>query len=125
MADAAQPTEIRGLRILIVEDEYLIAVDLRADLESRGAVVVGPAATVEEALDLVGRSGAIDAAILDVNLRGEPVYPVAETLQRHGVPFVFVTGYDRLALPDDYADIARHEKPIDVEKVSRALIGRA
>src|SRR3954467_14286390 len=91
----AQPESLRGRCLLVVEDEYLIAADLTASLESLGVEVIGPAASVEEALALVHNSSdRIDGAVLDINLRNERVYPVADVLIERGVPFVFTTGYD-------------------------------
>src|SRR3954470_681835 len=93
-------SSVKGRRLLIVEDDYLIAADLASSLEELGAEVIGPAGTVEDALELVQRSGeTLDGAVLDINLREQRVYPVATALARHGVPFVFVTGYDTVAIP--------------------------
>jgi CheY-like chemotaxis protein len=98
----------------VVEDEYLIAADLTASLESLGVEVIGPAASVEEALSLVENNGGrLDGAVLDVNLRNERVYPVADVLTERGVPFLFTTGYDAIAIPAAYACSPRCEKPVD------------
>jgi DNA-binding response OmpR family regulator len=67
-------------RILVVEDEYLLADELALELEERGAVVLGPVPTVARALDLLTAEAALDGAILDVNLAGEPAFPVADRL---------------------------------------------
>jgi CheY-like chemotaxis protein len=84
---------LHGRRLLVVEDEYLVAADLTESLEEMGAQVVGPVGSVEAALEKVRTDGhRLDGAVLDVNLRGERVYPVAEALAAHGVPFVFTTG---------------------------------
>jgi CheY-like chemotaxis protein len=80
----------RGLRVLIVEDEYFLAQDLANRFEQLGAEVIGPAGTVAAALSLVGPNQ-IDVAVLDVNLRGERVYPVADLLLQKQTPFVFAT----------------------------------
>ena len=85
---------LQGLRILIVEDEVLIAMLLEQELCNAGADIVGPAASVAEALALIdAEQGALSAAVLDINLRGEMVLPVADRLARLRVPFVFTTGY--------------------------------
>lgn len=73
-------------RILLVEDEYLLADELRAELTVKGADVLGPVATLAEALGLVSLETEIDAAILDTNLRGEMVFPVADLLEQRRVP---------------------------------------
>ena len=80
-------------RVLVVEDEWLIAAEIGRALEGVGAVVLGPAHSVEQALALLRDEAAPDAALLDVNLRGEPVTPVALALAGRGVPFALVTAY--------------------------------
>jgi CheY-like chemotaxis protein len=107
--------------ILVVEDEYLLADDLRRDLEAAGAHVLGPVASVPEALAILSGAERVDAAVLDVNLAGETVFPLAETLRRRGVPFVFATGYEPWALPPDFARVPRCDKPLDVGQLLRAL----
>ena len=88
-------------RVLVVEDEWLIAAQIGRVLEEAGAVVLGPAHSVEEALALLRDGAPPDAALLDVNLRGELVTPVARALAGLGVPFALVTAYaaDRLDEP--------------------------
>lgn len=115
---------LRDRRILVVEDEYMLADDLRAELDEAGAVVVGPAGTVEDAMALIGSGEPIDGAVLDVNLRGEPVFPAADLLAERGVPFLFTTGYDQSAIPERFERVPRCEKPIDMARVARE-IGRA
>jgi CheY-like chemotaxis protein len=83
---------LRDQRVLIVEDEVLVAMDLARVLTQAGALVVGPAGTIEDALTLVAL-GAFDRAILDVNLGGRMVTPVATALSEKGIPFVYLTGY--------------------------------
>jgi CheY-like chemotaxis protein len=118
----AQPESLRGRCLLVVEDEYLIAADLTASLESLGVQVIGPAASVEEALSLVDSNlERIDGAVLDINLRNERVYPVADVLTARGVPFVFTTGYDAVAVPTAYACAPRCEKPVDKTQLVRWL----
>jgi len=116
----AQPENLRGRCLLVVEDEYLIAADLTASLESFGVEVIGPAASVEEALSLAGQnSDRLDGAVLDINLRNECVYPVADLLTARGIPFVFTTGYDAVAVPVAYACAPRCEKPVDKTQLIR------
>jgi DNA-binding LytR/AlgR family response regulator len=113
---------LKGRCLLVVEDEYLLAADLTASLESLGVEVVGPAASVEEALSLVeNKGGRLDGAVLDINLRNERVYPVADVLTARGVPFVFTTGYDAIAIPAAYARAPRCEKPVDKAQLVRWL----
>jgi DNA-binding response OmpR family regulator len=99
-----------GIRVLIVEDEFLVATLIEDMLVAAGCVVAGPIPRLSEALDAVDR-GTFDAAVLDVNLGGERVYPVADALSRRNVPFVFVTGYSTGVLPCEYAERPRLCKP--------------
>lgn len=101
-------------RILVVEDETLIAMELCSELESRGWEVVGPAATTDEAMRLVGASQLPDVAVLDVNLGGTPVYPFAEWLQTHGVPFLFCTGYEQLDDHHGFKNRTTIRKPVNM-----------
>jgi len=91
--------KLEGKRILLVEDEYFIVQDLARAFSAAGATVLGPAATLSEALELVVSSGALDGAVLDINLQGEMVFPLADVLVNRGVPFVFATGYGQEAIP--------------------------
>ena len=110
-----------GRRVLVVEDEYFIADEMRDAFEKAGAEVLGPVPTVEAALDLLSRTSALDGAVLDINLVGEVGYPVAEALMRRGVPFVFATGYDGAVIPTTYDAVARFEKPVEVTRLAKAL----
>ena len=112
-----------GRRILVVEDEYLIAADLAEALEELGAEVVGPVANLNAALVEVERAGDLDGATLDVTLGQEKSFDVAAILRRRGVPFVFLTGYGDHGLPDQYRDVPRCEKPFDVPSILRAMFG--
>jgi DNA-binding response OmpR family regulator len=107
-------------RILVLEDEYLIAEFLQDSLERAGAAVIGPIPSVPDALDLLARNDiAIDLALVDVNLHGERAFPVAEVLRERRIPFVFMTGYSEAAIPPRYRDVPRLEKPVDSEEVLR------
>ncbi|MBY0329969.1 MAG: response regulator [Acetobacteraceae bacterium] len=90
---------LRGKRILVVEDEALVAMLMEDGLADAGAEVVGPASSVEQALELVewaaARTGGLDAAVLDINLQGTVVAPVADRLAALGVPIIFATGYGK------------------------------
>lgn len=112
-----------GRRILVVEDEYLIAADLSEALEELGAEVVGPAANVRAALAEVERAEALDGATLDVTLGQEKSFDVAALLHERGIPFVFLTGYGDRSLPEQYRDVPRCEKPFDVPSILRAMFG--
>ncbi|HEX6012954.1 MAG TPA: response regulator [Geminicoccaceae bacterium] len=93
------PSPQRTLRVLVVEDEMLIAMNVEDVLTSLGLRTVGPAASVEKALDLVA-AGGFDGALLDVNLRGKSVRPVADALAASGIPFVLVTGHGPGGIPE-------------------------
>lgn len=108
-------------RILVVEDEFMLADELHMVLEAAGALVLGPAASVAEALRCIDTATAIDGAILDVNLDGELVFPVADHLAARGVPFLFTTGYDRSIFPPRFAESPRCEKPVPIGQVTRAI----
>lgn len=102
---------LSGRKILVVEDEYLIADDLAALLREAGAEIIGPVASLPTAMRVVGDTQVIDAAVLDINLREVSVYPLVDELMRRSVPMVFMTGYGENNIPRDYAAIPRCEKP--------------
>jgi len=108
-------------RILVVEDEYMLAMEMSSELSDAGAVVIGPTSTIEQAIALIQSDSAIDGAILDVNLGGELVYPVARLLAQRGTPFVFVTGYETSALPQQFAAAPCVMKPVNIEEAIRAI----
>jgi DNA-binding response OmpR family regulator len=109
-----------GVKVLVVEDEYLVATLIEDVLESAGCVVSGPIPRLAEALDAAGRE-ACDVAVLDVNLAGERIDPVAELLSRRNVPFVFVTGYTTAVLPGKYAGCPRVCKPFKIQDLLNTL----
>ena len=113
---------IAGRRVLIVEDESLVAMLLETILEDMGCSPVGPAATVEDGLRMVGDGEPIDAALLDVNVAGKQVFPIAEALKEGGVPFVFSTGYGEGGLPDEWRGQPTLQKPFTEAAVREALM---
>ena len=123
MPDALLASALQGRRILVVEDEYMMAEDLQHALEKAGAQVIGPVPSVADALRLLAAEEAVDGAILDVNLRGETAFPVADALRERNMPFVLATGYEQWALPDAYKDAPRCDKPVDLRQLARALFG--
>ncbi len=124
---AAAPVEAPGpgqpaLRVLVVEDEALIAMDLQAQLAGAGFAVIGPAGTIEEAMQLIG-AHTLDAALVDANVRGRPVGEIAAALTERGVPFAFATGYGRSALPASFQAAPILAKPFGPDEVL-AMIGQ-
>jgi CheY-like chemotaxis protein len=103
-----------------VEDEAMVAMMIEDMLLDFGCVVVGPAARVSSALRLI-EGGGIDVAVLDVNLGGESVFPVADRLAGLGVPFVFSTGYGAAGLEDRHRDRPVLQKPYERAHLSAAL----
>ena len=105
---------LQGLRVLIVEDEAMIASLLEDYLMDLGCQVIGPALHMKDAVAL-GREAAIDGALLDVNIVGEKVYPVADILTERGIPFVFVTGYGAAGLRECDSGHPVLQKPYSLE----------
>ncbi|MBA4789304.1 MAG: response regulator [Rhizobiales bacterium] len=119
--------DLSGKRILIVEDELLVALSLEESLRAQGGTVIGPAGTLAEARHLAQDVEA-DVAILDVNLRGEPVFEAAEILMERGIPLIFCSGMVGSApLPPAFASARQVPKPytgaVIVDAVRRALDG--
>lgn len=108
-------------RVLVAEDEYFIARDIARALHALGAEVVGPVPARDEVQALLATGERLDAAILDLNLNDEMVFPVMEALTARGIPVVFATGYDQTAVPVQYRDIPRWEKPFDPRVLVQAL----
>jgi CheY-like chemotaxis protein len=115
-----------GLRILLVEDEAMVAMIIEDTLSDLGCEVVGPIATVARACEAAATER-VNGAFLDVNLRGELVYPVAEALTARGVPFAFVTGYGESGIDARYRSAPVLTKPFLPEAVeqlvSRHMVG--
>jgi CheY-like chemotaxis protein len=100
---SARRSCIEGFRYLVVEDDYALASDATERLNDLGAEVLGPVPSVIQALDLVERGSGFDGALLDINLDGDTVYPVAGVLRMKQIPFVFLTGYEQRVLPPAYS----------------------
>ena len=109
-----------GKRILIIEDEFFLALCVGQALEEQGCAVIGPATSVQEGLGLIEKTK-INGAILDINLNGEMVYPVAKELMDRNIPFVFTTGYRPHDLPSFCCGIPRLEKPVETGLFIRTL----
>lgn len=109
----------RDRKILLVEDEELVALELSTELSRLGWGIVGPASTLHEAQSLL--SARFDVAVLDVNLRGRSVYPLAEALEERQVPFLFCTGYEMVDPEGRFPDVPIIRKPAHPAAVSAAL----
>ncbi|HEY5167246.1 MAG TPA: response regulator [Pseudolabrys sp.] len=109
-------------RVLVVEDEYLIRMLLEDMLADLGYCIAAAVGTVAEATDLAA-NGQFNVAILDVNLDGQEIYPVAEILAKRGLPFIFVTGYGKGSLSEPYSGRPALQKPFQAEQLKTALAG--
>ena len=120
MVDGVDHAVLKGKRVLVVEDETLITMlfeDILGDLECE---VVGPALNLRQALDLA-HTADIDAALLDLNLAGEPSFPAAAVLRERGVPIVLSSGYGSSGLPAEWQDLRTLPKPFTAEQVADVL----
>ncbi len=116
---------LEGLKILVVEDEMLVSMLVEDMLGDLGCIVIGPAASLEEAL-VLARDAQIDIALLDVNLAGKTIYPVADILKERGVPYVFASGYGDSSSEGPHQGAPSLQKPFrmgDLEQALRALAG--
>lgn len=112
---------MHGLKVLVVEDESPVAMLVEDMLEDLGCIVVDSAASVDEALKKVA-AGGFDFALLDVNLAGQRVYPVAELLLAHGMPFAFASGYGAHGLPDHLTRQPVISKPFRMHDLAEAIV---
>jgi DNA-binding response OmpR family regulator len=118
--------DLAGLKILVVEDNYLLAMETCRILRSHGGEVLGPVARVKAALDLLETGPSPDCAVLDVNLHGEYCFPIARLLASRDVPFVFLTGYDdRRIIPPDLHAAPMLGKPMDERDLIAAIAPNA
>lgn len=111
---------LTGLRVLVVEDEFLVSMLLEDMLADFGCTVVGPAPTIAEALPLA-TDAAMDAAVLDLNLGGQPIFPVADALKARGVPYIFASGYGDAGLIEAHRGTPMLQKPFRQADLERAL----
>ena len=118
--DMAGEARLDGAVILVVEDEYYIATDTARALQGAGADVVGPFPTETAARSAIDEQRP-DAVVVDINLGTGPSFKLAETLRDRGIPFVFVTGYDQQVIPEEFSDVERLEKPVQLRRVVGAV----
>ena len=117
MTDIAQ---LAGLRVLVVEDEMMVSMLIEDMLADLGCAVVGPASRLDEALELMNASD-LDCAVLDVNLGGQPIFPLADLLRERGTPFAFATGYGDAGLRDVDRGTPVLQKPFREGDLARVL----
>ncbi|WP_062231556.1 response regulator [Aureimonas sp. N4] len=117
-----EPKGLEGLRIFAVEDESLVAMQLEDILDELGCVVAGLAMRVDRAQAMLDSEPGIDAAILDMNIAGVKVYPVAERLRERNVPIVFATGYGLEGIEMEWRVFPVLQKPYTAEQIARALL---
>ena len=115
--DAAK---LEGLRVLVVEDEMMVSMLIEDMLTDLGCTVVGPASRLDEALELA-KGADLDCAVLDVNLGGQPIFPVADVLRQKGAPFAFATGYGDAGLRDVDKGSPVLQKPFRENDLARIL----
>jgi DNA-binding NtrC family response regulator len=112
---------LKGRRVFVVEDEMLVSMLIEDILEEFGCIVVGPAGKLEQAL-VLANAEQIDIAILDVNLGGTRVFPVADALAKRGVPFIFASGYGDLELAEPHKGSPIIQKPFSPEAIGEILV---
>ena len=113
---------LRDRRILVVEDEYLVAMSLADALQDAGSIVVGPVPSVDKAIKKIESEPHIDGAVVDVNLGGLLAYPVADLLIAKRIPFVFTSGYEDNLLRDRYSQVKNCAKPYLFTAMEEALV---
>jgi CheY-like chemotaxis protein len=116
-------SSLHNRRVLVVEDEFLLAMTLKDWLESAGYVVVGPAPSVDKALKAIESETVINGAVVDVNLGGVLAYAVADRLLARNIPFIFTSGYENDLLRTRYPQIRNCHKPYLLSDVQQALTG--
>ena len=117
-----EQANLLGKRILVVEDDYHLASDEAAALEEAGAIIVGCAGNASEARSLIDKE-LIDCALVDINLGDGPSFDTARALRERQITFAFTTGYDAAAIPEEFGNIPRLEKPFTRPKML-ALLGK-
>lgn len=118
--DSGQNQPLKGLRVLIVEDEAPIALQVEDMLVESECDVVGPASRVGQALKLIADEP-VDAAVLDLNIAGDLVYPVADALEKRGLPYIFATGYGASSLTEPYRSRRVLQKPFSRRDLLQAM----
>jgi len=113
--------DLAGRRILVVEDEYFLSIEICAQIEEYGGVVLGPVPTLEDGRALLQAGPQPDGSILDIRLRDQLVYPLADSLIEADVPIIFASDASKGAIPDEYATVPLLSKPINMMRVAEQL----
>lgn len=115
-------SELKGLRVLVVEDDASMAHLLESVLGEMQCKVLGPIARMDEVFAMIKRSGeTLDVVLLDVNLSGVPSFPIADELMSRNIPFAFVTGYGESGVADAYVELPLLQKPFRADDLKRVL----
>jgi DNA-binding response OmpR family regulator len=114
--------DLTGRAIFLAEDEHIVAKSLARLLRSWGATIIGPAATLDAGLILARSTARIDAAIVDINLRGEMAFPLADTLLARQALLIFTTGYDSMTIPVPYRSARILQKPYTPDEITTVLL---
>jgi DNA-binding NarL/FixJ family response regulator len=121
LSDSIQQRSMFGKRVLLAEDDYLLAFDLHDELIARGAEVIGPVGDLDQAYELAKSEPRIDAAVIDLNLHGEFAFHLVDQLIRRDVPVVFSTAYDGDVVPYRLRHIARYSKPVPASEIVQGI----
>lgn len=117
---AARERPLQGLSVLVVEDDYFIAIEMCSALRAAGADVIGPARDLQTGLTAIHNEH-VDCGVLDINLHGQLAFQLAIELRARNIPAIFATGYDASMIPAELADGIRLEKPVDLAALCRAI----
>ena len=121
MTDADHDAPFNEMKVLLVEDNFLVGISIKQQLEELGCDVTGPIATLNDALRTISELS-VDCAVLDINIKGGTSQPIAQSLQASNTPFFFITGYKSpIMLAEEMKAIQRLNKPIEASMLRRAL----
>lgn len=112
--------DLSNLTILVVEDEFYLAVEMQDEIERAGGIVIGPCADLPDALEMLA-AGGIDHALIDINLGAGPSFDLADALRARKIPFTFLTGYDASAIPARFDDVKRVQKPVNLATLLQTI----
>jgi len=121
MTRATDQCDLNGTSVLVVEDEFYLAMEIKEAIERAGGNVLGPCADAPGASSEMARE-IPHCAVVDINLGYGPSFEIAEELRHMGVPFLFLTGYDAPTIPHHLADVHRVEKPAESDRVIEAIV---